>query len=175
MYSNPSVSQFTGANISNTYTIGDSMRKFINRRIYTDVESFLITDIDEVRGTATAIQVEKRITARCIPGGFAGHCPNLDKEFADAEPIPCADAKPFRITRNKDGIWGFRHAVIALSLPLNGLDPQWVEDHRDSPGVEIVDDYLFIYETTKSGKRKTTFEKLGTLSDYCGYFYDYNF
>lgn len=42
-------------------------------------------------------------------------------------------------------------------------------------GATIEGEWLCIYEMTKSGKRKTTFEKLGTLSDHCGYFYDYNF
>ena len=32
-----------------------------------------------------------------------------------------------------------------------------------------------LYEMTKGGKRKTTFEKLGVLSDTCAYFYDHNF
>lgn len=62
------------------------MKKYINHRIYTDVKSYLVTEIDEVKGTAIAIEVEKRITLKMIPGGFAGHCPDLQSEFDAAEP-----------------------------------------------------------------------------------------
>lgn len=58
------------------------MKKYINKRIYTDVESYLVTGIDEVKGTAMAIEVEKRIKPKMIPGGFAAHCPDLQREFA---------------------------------------------------------------------------------------------
>ena len=58
------------------------MKKYINKRIYTDVESYLVTEIDEVKGTAMAIEVEKRIKPKMIPGGFAAHCPDLHREFA---------------------------------------------------------------------------------------------
>ncbi len=37
------------------------MSKCISHRIYTDVESYLVTEIDEFKGTAMAIRVEKRI------------------------------------------------------------------------------------------------------------------
>ena len=97
------------------------MSKYINKRIYTDVESYLVTEIDEVKGTAMAIEVEKRIKPKMIPGGFAAHCPDLHREFAEAEPVICKGAKPFQIKRNKDGIWGFKHAVVALALPVKGI------------------------------------------------------
>ena len=87
------------------------MKKYINKRIYTDVESYLVTEIDEVKGTAMAVAVEKRIKPKMIPGGFAAHCPDLNREFAEAEPVIRKGAKPFQIKRNKDGIWGFKHEV----------------------------------------------------------------
>lgn len=151
------------------------MKKYINKRIYTDVESDLVTEIDEVKGTAMAVAVEKRIKPKMIPGGFAAHCPYLNREFAEAEPVIRKGAKPFQIKRNKDGIWGFKHEVVALALPVKGMKEEWLESKKDDPNAEIKGDYIFLYETTKNGKRKTTFEKLGTLSDTCGYFYDYNF
>ena len=80
------------------------MKKYINKRIYTDVESYLVTEIDEVKGTAMAVAVEKRIKPKMIPGGFAAHCPDLNREFAEAEPVIRKGAKPFQIKRNKDGI-----------------------------------------------------------------------
>ena len=151
------------------------MNKYINKRIYTDIESYLVTDIDEIKGTAMAIEVEKRITPKMIPGSFAANCPDLDREFVEAEPVIRKGAKPFQIKRNKDGIWGFKHEVVALVLPVKGMKEEWLENKKDDPNAEIKGDYIFLYETTKAGKRKTTFEKLGTLSDICGYFYDYNF
>ena len=151
------------------------MKKYINKRIYTDVESYLVTEIDEVKGTAMAVAVEKRIKPKMIPGGFAAHCPDLNREFAEAEPVIREGAKTFQIKRNKDGIWGFKHAVVALALPIKGMKEEWLESKKNDPNAEIKGAYIFLYETTKTGKRKTTFEKLGTLSDTCGYFYDYNF
>ena len=151
------------------------MSKYINKRIYTDVESYLVTNIDEVNGTAVAVEVEKRIKPKMIPGSFAANCPNLEQEFSDAEPVIKDGAKPFPITRNKDGIWGFKHEVVALALPVKGMKEEWLESKRNAPDALIEGDYIYLFEMTKGGKRKTTFEKLGTLSDSCGYFYDYNF
>ena len=79
------------------------MKKYINKRIYTDVESYLVTEIDEVKGTAMAVAVEKQIKPKMIPGGFAAHCPDLNREFAEAEPVIRKGAKAFPIKRNKDG------------------------------------------------------------------------
>ena len=151
------------------------MSKYINKRIYTDVESYLVTDIDEVKGTAMAIEVEKRITPKMMPGSFAANCPNLEQEFSEAEPVIKDGAKPFQIKRNKDGIWGFKHEVVALALPVAGCKSEWIESKRHASDALIEGDYIYLFEMTKGGKRKTTFEKLGTLSDTCGYFYDYNF
>ena len=151
------------------------MKKYINKRIYTDVESYLVTEIDEVKGTAMAVEVEKRIKPKMIPGSFAANCPDLEQEFSEAEPVVKDGAKPFPITRNKDGIWGFKHEVVALALPVKGMEKEWLESQKNDPNAEIKGEYIYLYETTKSGKRKVKFEKLGTLSDYCGYFYDYNF
>lgn len=151
------------------------MEKFINKRIYTDVESYKVFDIDEKAGTAMAIEVEKRIRPKMIPGGFAAHCPNLSEEF-DKAPVTVVDgAKPFAIKRNKDGVWGFWHEVVALALPVAGMVKEWLESKKNAPDAEIHGDYIYLYEMTKSGKRKMTFEKLGKLCDTCGFFYDYNF
>ena len=151
------------------------MSKYINKRIYTDVESYLITEINEAKGTAVAVEVEKRITPKMIPGSFAANCPNLEQEFDAAPPVVKHGAKPFQIKRNKDGIWGFKHEVVALALPVAGCKAEWIESKRHAPDALIEGDYIYLFEMTKTGKRKTTFEKLGTLSDTCGYFYDYNF
>ena len=49
------------------------MAKFINKRIYTDIESWMVTEIDEEKGTAVAVAVKKNIRPKMVPGGFAGH------------------------------------------------------------------------------------------------------
>ena len=103
------------------------MSKYINKRIYTDVESYLVTEINEAKGTAMAIEVEKRIKPKMIPGSFAANCPNLEQEFSNAEPVIKEGAKPFPITRNKDGIWGFRTEVAALALPVKGMKKEWLK------------------------------------------------
>lgn len=151
------------------------MSKFINKKIHTDVESWMVTEIDEKKGTAMAVSVKKNITQKMIHGGFAAHCPNLSAEFDAAEPVIADGTKAFPIQRNKDGIWGFRHEVVAMAVPVEGCKADWIESKRNAPDAEIVDGYIWIYEMTKGGKRKTTFEKLGHLSDACGFFYDYNF
>ena len=149
------------------------MSKYINKRIYTDVESDLGTDIDEIKGTAMAIEVEKRIKPKMIPGSFATNCPDLEQEFSEAEPVIKDGAKPFQIKRNKDGIWGFKREIFFAHHVAS-----FTEEGKQqllATGWEIKGEFFVKYELTKTGKRKTTFEKLGTLSDTCGYFYDYNF
>ena len=120
-----------------------------------------------------AIEVEKRITPKMIPGSFAANCPDLDREFAEAEPVIRKGAKAFPIKRNKDGIWGFKHEVFFANHVAC-----FTEEGKQqllATGWEIKGKFFVKYELTKFGKRKTTFEKLGILSDTCGYFYDYNF
>lgn len=149
------------------------MKKYINKKLYTDVESYLVTDIDEVKGTAMAVEVEKRITPKTVPGSFAGHCLDLDRAFDAAEPVIKEGANPFKITRNKDGVWGFKCEVFYAHHVAC-----FTEDGKQqmiATGWEIKGDLFIKYELTKAGKHKTTFEKLGVLSDTCRYFYDYNF
>lgn len=152
--------------------------KYLNKTIYTDVESWMVTDIDEAAGTAMATPVEKKIKPFMVPGGFTGYCPNLYEEFAAAEPIACG--KAFPIIR-KNGVWGYMRdcSVLAvLDSQLNiSLDeflkqnPAWTEIEPTARGERMA----VLYERTPKGKIKRTFEKLGKLSDHCDYFYDYNF
>lgn len=129
--------------------------KFINQKIYTDVRSWMVYEINEKAGTATAIEVEKKQN--------------------QGEPVPKYGAEPFEITRNKNGIWGVQIFKVAFSAHVNALDPNYVAAYMSKPGVEVIGDWFTIYELTPTGKKKQTFEKLGKLSDVCAYFYDYSF
>ena len=60
-------------------------------------------------------------------------------------------------------------------LCFDDMTDEWLESQKNNPAAEIKGDYIYLYELTKTGKRKVKFEKLGTLSEYCAYFYDYNF
>ena len=155
------------------------MTTYINKRIYTDIESWMVTEIDEARGTAMATPVKKNIRPKMIPGGFAGHCPDLDREFDAAEPVIAG--KPFPIRRNKAGIWGYMRPRWSfainedmLAMPFDRYladNPQATEVEKDNYGRRQAVTYL----RTKTGKIQMTFEKLGKICDHCDYFYDYNF
>jgi len=154
------------------------MSEYINRRIYTDVKSWMVYDINEAEGTAMAVEVVKRIQPKMVPGGFSAICTN-NGDFDKMEPQVKEGAQPFAIERNKNGVWGFKHEKKLASIPAEGVtdieailaaNPQAVleEDGRNGR-------WITWYEFTKTGKRKTTFEKLGKLESLCHYFYDYNF
>lgn len=129
--------------------------KFINQRIYTDVRSWKVYDIDEKSRTATAIEVE-RIKNQ-------------------GEPVPKYGAEPFKITQNKDGVWGVTVEKLLWSVPMEAVNKQWLEENKDKPEIEIDGKWVRVFELTTKGKKKHYFEKLGKLADYCGYFYDYSF
>jgi len=160
---------------NNTNNTNEAAARYINRRIYTDVESWLVTDIDEAKGTATAVEVKKEIKPTFIPGGFFGHCPNLPEEFRNAEPVVVGE--PFPIIRNKKGEWGFWRDVVIAYGNVNAFTPEWVENMKKTPEKFDIDSdgNLFVYELTKGGKRKRKFDVLGKISEHCGYFYDFNF
>ena len=153
--------------------------KFINEKLYSDVNSYRVFDIDEKAGTAMAIEVERDFKPEWIPGGFSAYCKNIDEQrFA-----PIKDkkgAKPFAITRNKNGVWGIKQKDLQLcwfkkAFTEEGLQKQLALGNtvieKDENGEELV----CIYRMTKSGKIGTSFRKLGKLEDTCKAYYDYNF
>lgn len=155
------------------------MEKYINEKLYTDVRSYRVFDLDEKAGTAMAIEVERDFKAEFIPGGFSAICTNQMEQYR----APIKDKKgrtPFAITRRKDGIWGIKQKDMIFcwskdSLTEEGLKKQmelgntFIE--KDSKGRE----FICVYRMTKSGKIGNTFRKLGRLEDDCKCFYDYNF
>jgi hypothetical protein len=152
-----------------------TITKFINKQIHTDIRSWMVYNIDEVAGTAKAIEVEKKIKPTMVPGGFAGHASNLDEEFRKAAVVPVDGAEEFDIKRDKNGDWGFIATKVHFILPLNAVSESWLEDNKNLPGLEIKNNYVIIYDLTSTGRKKMRWNKLGKLEDTCNYFYDYNF
>lgn len=128
------------------------MNKFINVKLYTDVESYLVYDIKGKK--AKAVQVMKNSDNEIVPFG-----PVLDVE-------------------ERNGVWGFIQKKLVLSL----LDRDLTESgiHTMEQGViegviDKTDTGYALYEKTKSGRIKKCFLKLGTLEDECKYHYDEQF
>lgn len=151
------------------------MTKYINKTIYTDVQSWKVFGFNEDETEAYAIEVEKKIRPTAIVGGFSAVHPNLHEEFANAKVTVKEGATPFKITKGKDGVWGFKTFKTVAIMPCKAIAKDWIEQNKNNPAVEVGDEFVTVYELTPKGKKKTIFEKLGKLSDVCGYFYDFNF
>lgn len=58
------------------------MEKYFNKKLYTDVQSWKVIELDEVKGEATVIAVEKEPqNLEFVEGGFAAHCVNNYEAF----------------------------------------------------------------------------------------------
>ena len=55
-------------------------RLFINRRIYTDIESWEVLELDEGKGTATVVEVARDFKPQWVPGGFSAICVNIAEQ-----------------------------------------------------------------------------------------------
>lgn len=149
--------------------------KYINKGIYTDVRSWMVYDIDEEKGTATAVEVEKTIHPDAVTGGFAAHFNNLHELYRNAIPVVKKDAVPFAIKRDKNGVWGVTLEKLIWSVPMAAVDKKWLEENQNNPSIQVDGDWVRVFDLTAKGKKKYHFEKLGKLEDECNYFYDFNF
>ena len=147
------------------------MTQYINTKIYTDVKSYRVFDIDGKH--AKAIEVEKRITPKMVAGGFSAICLNNDDFNKTSEVFDVEGAEAFDIEL-KNGVWGYWYDVIVFSCNRNALADA-DKFMADNPGAVAVGDEIVIYAKTKNGKRQRKFEKLGVLCDTCRYYYDFNF
>lgn len=145
------------------------MKNFINRRLYTDIESWVITNLDEVKGTATAQSVIK-----VLPKVEGGRPLYGEEDYDKIQPSLNPGSAPFKIFRRKDGKWGFWRESCIASLPVDSL----MEEGKNSllaQGGLIEDGRINFYKMTASGKRAQTFEVLGRICDVCRYYYDHSF
>lgn len=156
------------------------MEKFINEKSYTDVTSYRVFDINEKKGTAMAIEVERVFKPKFVEGGFSAICINQDEQHN----APIRDKKgaiAFAITRNSKGILGVKHDDVIYCLLCNTFKPEGIKELMDRGNARIVKnvsdgrDMIEVFRKTKSGKVGKTFTKLGKLENSCKAFYDYNF
>ena len=148
--------------------------KFLNKTLYTDVNSYYVFDIDEKAGTAMAAEVERDFIPEMAAGGFSTVCVN-NSEYCYAPIVFKKGCTPFKIICKK-GVWGFMH-VCGLANDAKSFNPDFVKEVilGKHPGVMYKDGCIICFEMTKTGKPKMTFEKLGQLSDKCLAYYDFNF
>ena len=154
---------------------------YINKMLWTDIESYRVTNINGK--TATAVRVVKNPNKehmQFIPGGFVGHYPNQHDAYRFSNDIvECGE--PFQIEQHR-GVWGrWRnegYVFFGVSAENVERQKQMSEEMGDRCEAFLEDDGTYtirITQLTKSGKPKRTFEKLGQLEEHCKYFYDHNF
>lgn len=152
------------------------MTLYINKALYTDVQSWKVIELDEEKGEATVIEVEKKPeNLNYELGGFVAHFSNLNEAFRNAPIVEVKNAKPFKLYRRKNG-W-FKKQNVGYSLDKRIVDLNNLKEEQNT--TIVVDEFsVHFLKTTKTGKLKETFTKfcdLNAMSENCNYFYDYNF
>ena len=144
---------------------------FINVPLYSDINSYKVLSVNGNKGLAVEVRKEPKNLE------FSGYtCLNNREAYSNADPIEMGPT--FEIT--KRGEEWYRKTHVGTFIPnvssnkANTFNHEGVEvvvEKTDNP--EFVN--LFVYELTKTGKRKVHWEKLGKIVDYCAYYYDHNF
>lgn len=152
---------------------------YINKRIYTDIDSY---EVFEENGKTMAVQVEK--VRACKPEqvicGFIAHCVNNDEMFDTQETKEIGE--PFEITQNRKGEWGYKSKDIIFFTDGFESEEKALAVYKPNESAKC-DVYktsegtwaIVIYAVTKTGKPRQKFFKLGHIVDRCNYYYDYNF
>ena len=150
------------------------MTLYINKRLYTDVESYKVIEMNEKGDVATVIKVEKvPQNLQFEVGGFAAHCVNNEEAFDNAPIVEVEGAKPFKVKLRKNGYW-YKENDVGYSIDKRLVDMDKIELQPDE--IMEVDDFsVHILKLTKTGKRKKCYTKFGKMSEKCLYYYDYNF
>lgn len=150
-------------------------KKYINKKIHTDVESYEVYHIDYVNDTATARRVKREFTPQ-----FVGmRCVNQLDQYASPV-IPDPAYQPFTIQRKPNGVWGYWVKDQIYCWDANCITQEGIDNQLKVPGSFLEEGtdgkkFLCVYRMTKGGKIGRKFVKLGELEDECKYFYDYNF
>lgn len=152
------------------------MEKYFNKKLYTDVQSWKVIELDEVKGEATVIAVEKEPqNLEFVEGGFAAHCVNNYEAFQNAPIVEVKGAQPFKVYRKKDGVW-YKKNKVGYSLDKRFVDLEDLKSKIEDNEVIEVDEFsVNVLKVKKNGEFKTSFSKFGEMEDVCRYFYDYNF
>ena len=153
-------------------------RLFINRRIYTDIESWEVLELDEGKGTATVVEVARDFKPQWVPGGFSAICVNI-AEQRNAPVVRKRGAEPFAVVRHR-GVWGYWTDARLFGCHVSALKPEGIRKFQETPNAVFETDgdgreTVSVYEFTKSGKRKRKFIKLGCIEPRCEQFHDFNF
>lgn len=150
------------------------MEKYFNKKLYTDVQSWKVIELDEVKGEATVIAVKKEPqNLEFVKGGFAAHCVNNYEAFQNAPIVEVKGAQPFKVYRRKDGVW-YKKNKVGYSIDKRGVNKSDLVIADDEILEEDEFSYHFI-KVTKTGKPRTCYTKFGEMSNECRYYYDYNF
>lgn len=149
--------------------------KYINKKLYSDIESYKVYSIDYEKGTARARRVKRDFK----PIWEDTFCINLMDQY-NAPVIVDNEHNSFPIRRRQNGVWGRWVKDRYYCWDLNSLTQESIEAQLKVPGsfIEKTADgkkCLCVYRVTKSGKIGHRFEVLGELEDTCRAFYDYNF
>lgn len=151
---------------------------FINRRIYTDVESWKVLEVNG--DTATIVRVRKNPVGLIhIPFGFCGYSPNQFEAFQNSNDI-VEEGEPFEVIRRK-GVWGRWVDEIMVVPGYERSDARRLCEENPTKYRMVEEDderdtcTLIVFFLTPKGKIKRTFVKYGEMEEGCRYFYDYNF
>lgn len=150
------------------------MTFYFNKAIYSDVQSWKVLEIDEIKGEATVIEVKKEPqNLEFVPGGFSAVCVNNNSAFIDAPIVEVQGAKPFKVYKRKDGKW-YKKCNVGYSLDKRIVDVNDIKLENNEK-IEITDFTINVIKLKKNGQPKVCYSYFGELSDKCKYFYDYNF
>ena len=150
------------------------MTYYFNKKLYTDVQSWKVIELDETKGEATVIEVKKEPqNLEFVPGGFAAHCTNNHSAFMNAPIVEVDGAKPFKVYKRKNGKWYTKHKV-GYSIDKRLVDLDNIKT-ADDEMVEITDLTVNFIKLKKNGQPRTCYSYFGEMSESCNYFYDYNF
>lgn len=164
---------------------------YLNRRLYTDIESWVLEQDEKGRFFATP--VKKDIDLRDCPfeqGGFCGHFYGTKEAFRDAKPYKCGT--PFEVRQDSNGYWyakcvipttfitavtiedaeKYRRQYIEKGIPEAAVSVQPVFSKQ---GTETESYSVRVLQTTPTGRVKHRKEIFGKVEKTCRFYYDYNF